>query len=87
MLLLLRKQEPAAALARRYGVFYDATPYRWGDEFLEGGKAALAHGKGNDSVPTRRVRELGREVAERDRVIGELTIANRVLEKVSGGLN
>lgn len=86
VLLLLRKQEPAAALARRYGVS-DPTLYRWRDEFLEGGKAALANGKAVSAGSSRRVQELEREVTERDRVIGELTIANRVLKKVSSGLN
>jgi transposase len=86
VLRLLRKQEPAAALARRYGVS-DPTLYRWRDEFLEGGKAALANGKATDAGSSRRVQELEREVTERDRVIGELTIANRVFKKVSGGLN
>jgi transposase len=86
VLLLLRKQEPAAALARRYGVS-EPTLYRWRDEFLEGGKAALANGKGAPAGSSRRVQELEREVTERDRVIGELTIANRVLKKVSNGLN
>lgn len=85
VLLLLRKQEPAATLARRYGVS-EPTLYRWREEFLEGGKAALANGKAAPADVSRRVQELEREMIERDRVIGELTIANRVLKKVSGGL-
>jgi transposase len=93
VLMLLRKQEPASVLARRYGVS-DPTLYRWRDEFLEGGKAALAEGgkaalanhKNAKNGTLQRVAELERQVAERDRVIGELTIANRVLKKVSEGL-
>jgi transposase len=85
VLMLLRKQEPASVLARRYGVS-DPTLYRWRDEFLEGGKAALANHKNAKNGTLQRVAELERQVAERDRVIGELTIANRVLKKVSEGL-
>jgi len=44
VLTLLRRQEPASALARRYGIS-DATLYRWRDEFLEGGRGALPNGK------------------------------------------
>jgi len=84
VLMLLRKQEPAAVLARRYGVS-EPTLYRWRDEFLEGGKAALANGKGAKNGTSQRATELEKELAERDRVIGELTIANRVLKKTADG--
>ncbi len=86
VLMLLRREEPAAVLARRYGIS-DATLYRWRDEFLEGGKAALANRQGLKDGSTRRLQELERELAERERVIGELTIANRVLKKASQGLS
>jgi transposase-like protein len=86
VLMLLRKQEPASVLARRYGVS-DPTLYRWRDEFLEGGKAALANGKHIKNGTPRRVAELEKQLAERDRVIGELTVANRVLKKLSGDLS
>ena len=86
VLMLLRREESAAVLARRYGIS-DATLYRWRDEFLEGGKAALANGKNIKNVSSRRVAELERELGERDRVIGELTVANRVLKKLSGDLS
>lgn len=59
--------------------------YRWRDEFLEGGQAALANGQGGSDAHQRRLAELERGLAERDRVIGELTIANRILKKVSEG--
>jgi len=45
VLLLLRREEPAGKLARRNGVS-EQTLYRWRDEFLAGGEAALANGKG-----------------------------------------
>jgi hypothetical protein len=45
----------------------------------------LANGAGKSDAASRRVVELEQALAERDRVVGELTIANRVLKKVSGG--
>ena len=84
VLSLLRREEPAAVLARRYGVS-DPTLYHWRDAFLEGGKGALANPKSAKNGASPRVAELERQLAERDRVIGELTIANRVLKKVSEG--
>ena len=85
ILMLLRREESAAKLARRYGVS-EPTLYNWRDKFLAGGMAALATGKSGDTAEARRIKELEKEVAERDRVVGELTIANRVLKKVSDGL-
>lgn len=84
VLRLLRKEEPASVLARRYGIS-DPTLYRWRDEFLAGGKAALANGGTAQNGSSRRVQELERELAERDQVIGEITIANRILKKLSDG--
>ena len=49
VLALLRREEPAVQLARRYGVS-EQTLYRWRDEFLAGGEQALAKGKnGSDA--------------------------------------
>jgi len=44
VLMLIRREEPAAKLARRFGVS-EHTLYRWRDDFLAGGEAALASGK------------------------------------------
>ena len=85
VLMLLRREEPAAALGRRYGVS-EVTLYRWRDEFIQGGEAAMVNGKGAANGSSRRVQELERALAERDRVIGELTIANRILKKTADGL-
>lgn len=82
VLRLLRREEPAAQLARRAGIS-EQTLYRWRDAFL----AAGTRGLGGGENPKRQLEQLAQEVAERDRVIGELTIANRVLKKVSGGLS
>jgi hypothetical protein len=54
---------------------------------LEGGKAALAGAGGSKNGSSQRVAELEKQLGERDRVIGELTVANRILKKVSGALN
>ena len=83
--MLLRREEPAAKLARRFGVS-EHTLYRWRDEFLAGGEAALASGKGQHNPRDRQVAELQKQLNERDQVIGELTIANRVLKKTADGL-
>lgn len=83
VLALIRREEPALQLARRWGVS-EQTLYRWRDEFLAGGEAALAKGKGGADVRNREIQELRADLEERDQVIGELTVANRVLKKVSG---
>jgi transposase-like protein len=85
VLSLLRKEEPAAAIARRVGVS-EPTLYRWRDEFMAGGDAALASGAGKNGADPRdrRIAELEREIERRDQVIGEYTIANRILKKLSG---
>lgn len=82
VLCLLRREEPAAVIARRIGVS-EPTLYRWRDEFLAGGEAALAAKNGKSDGRDRRIAELEKEVERRDQVIGEYTIANRILKKVS----
>ena len=83
VLALLRREEPATQLARRFGVS-EQTLYRWRDEFLAGGEAALAHDKNGVDARDRENRDLRTQLQERDQVIGELTVANRLLKKVSG---
>jgi transposase len=82
---LLSKEEPAAQIARRVGIS-EQTLYRWRDEFVDGGKQAL-NGRGTKTEEARRVERLKAELAERDQVIGEITIANRILKKLSGDLS
>ena len=85
VLSLLRREEPAAVIARRVGVS-EPTLYRWRDEFLAAGEAALAggHGKQGADSRDRRIAELEAQIEKRDQVIGEYTIANRILKKLSG---
>jgi transposase-like protein len=45
VLSLLRREEAAGILARRHGIS-ENTLYRWRDEFLAGGEAALGDGRG-----------------------------------------
>ena len=85
VLMLLRREEPAAKLSRRFGVS-EQTLCRWRDDFLAGGEAALGKGKGSGDPRDHEVRELKKEVERRDQVIGELTIANRILKKTADGL-
>ena len=47
------------------------------------GETALCGGK-NGGGQQRRIAELEKEIEGRDQVIGELTIANRILKKLSG---
>ena len=82
VLQLLRKEAPAVQIARRGGVS-EQTLYRWRDEFLRAGKHAL-NGKGSQGEQAKTVSRLNAQIADRDQVIGELTIANRVLKKLSG---
>ena len=81
VLALLRREEPAAKLARRFSVS-EQTLNRWRDDFLAAGETGLAGGK-NGTGQQRRIAELEKEVEGRDQVIGELTIANRILKKLS----
>jgi transposase-like protein len=85
VLSLLRREEPAGVLARRYGVS-ENTLYRQRDEFMTAGEAALANGRGKADPRDRRMADLRRQLFERDRVIGELTIANRILKKTADEL-
>jgi transposase-like protein len=83
VLALLRRGEPGAAIARRVGVS-EGTLYRWRDEFLAGGEAALSAGQGQADPRDREAMELRKQLGERDRVIGELTIAHRLFKKHLG---
>jgi len=86
VLAVLRKEEPLAVVARRYGVS-EPTLSKWRDDFLAAGEAALAYGsKKSDDGLHQQIRQLKQALAEREQVIGEITVANRVLKKVQDGL-
>jgi transposase len=81
VLRLLRREEPASVLAKRYGVT-ENTLYRWRDDFIAGGKAQMARSRKARKHEERKLKRLERGIAKRDQVIGELTIANRILKKM-----
>ncbi len=83
VLALLRREEPAAQLARRFGVS-EQTLYRWRDEFVAGGEAALSKGKNGVDGRDQQIRALKAELEDRTLTIGELAAANRILKKLSG---
>jgi len=86
VLMMLRREEPVAVLARRYGVS-EPTLHRWREDFIQAGEAALSYGRGRKAgAEAERMRGLRKEIAKRDQVIGELTIANRILKKTADGL-
>jgi len=85
VLRLLRREEPAAQIARRLGIS-EPTLYRWRDDFVAAGRAALGAGRGAGAPQERQIKELRQELDQRDQVIGELTIANRILKKTADGL-
>jgi len=85
VLSLIRREEPAAVLARRCGIS-ENTLYRWRDDFLSAGDAALTHGRNKADARDRQIAELNKQLVERDKVIGELTIANRILKKTTDTL-
>jgi transposase-like protein len=80
VLALLRTEDTLEGIARKAGVS-GSTLSRWREEFVEGGKAALGSGKVTQNVLGRRVEELMNELADRDQVISELTVAHRILRK------
>jgi transposase-like protein len=82
VLRLLSKEEPAVQIARRAGIS-EQTLYRWRDDFVSAGRQAM-NGRGVQAEQAKVVDRLAGEVAGRDQVIGELTIANRMLKKLSG---
>ncbi len=80
VLQLLSKEAPAADIARKAGVS-ETTLYRWREEYLEGGAARL-RGRDATSKLGKKVQDLEKAIGKRDQVIGELTIANRILKKL-----
>jgi len=78
VLMVLRKEEPLSVVARRYGVS-EPTLSKWRDDFLAAGEAALnyGHNKPTDGLH-QQIKQLQRELAEREQVIGEITVANRI---------
>lgn len=79
VLRLLRKEATAGQLAREAGIS-EPTLYQWRDTFLKGGFSHLDGRQGTDSER----RRLQRELAQRDQLIGEMSVALRTLKKSLG---
>ena len=78
-LRLIRKEENASTIARELGVS-EPTIYQWRDRFLKAGHQAMGDGRGEQGE----VKRLTQDIAERDRIIGEQTVALTVLKKTLG---
>jgi transposase-like protein len=86
VLMMLRRDEPIATLARRYNVS-ETTLHRWREEFLAGGRSALADRRSKKpNSQASEITRLKKELSRRDQVIGEITIANRILKKSADDL-
>ena len=79
VLSLLHREEPATVLARRYGIS-ENTLYRWRDEFMVAGEAALVNGKGKADPCNRQLAELKKQLGERDKVM--IRISKKVFLKL-----
>jgi transposase len=85
VMAVLRKEEPMSAIAKRYGVA-ESLLHKWRDRFVESGKEGLKSKRlGANDAPKSELARLEREIAERDRLIGEITIANNILKKRTPG--
>jgi transposase-like protein len=85
VLAVLKGTEKLEVLARRHQVSVN-TLRRWRDEFVVAGRDRLA-GKGELSAVLTENQRLARELNEREMIIGELTVANRFLQKKVDGSN
>ena len=84
VLAILRRDDTISGLARQHNVSQN-TLTRWRDQFLQGAESGLAGSKSKRSPEQERIKQLEKELAGRDQVIGELTIANRILKKIRDG--
>jgi transposase len=85
VLAVLRGTEKLEVLARRHQVSAN-TLRRWRDEFVAAGRDRLT-GRGDAAAAALENQRLTKELAERELIIGEITVANRFLQKkVDGSL-
>jgi transposase len=82
VMALLTRSEPAVAIARRFKIS-EGTLYRLKDEFVSGGKTAINNRSRGKSVQNSECDKLKRDIAQRDEIIANLTVANTVLKKLS----
>ena len=79
VLAVLRGTEKLEVLARRHPVSAN-TLRKWRDEFVAAGQERLS-GRGDTAAAQAECKQLQRELAERELIIGELTVAHRFLQK------
>ena len=72
---VLSNSSTISEICRKYNVASSAV-YKWRDEFIAGGTAAMEHGRSTVEA------SLTREINELKGIIGELTIANETLKKI-----
>ena len=81
VLALLRKEDTAVKIARRHGIS-EQTLYRYRDAFLAHGEQGLKDGR-KANAERQEIEALRKQLAERDQIIGELTVVNRILKKTA----
>lgn len=79
VLAVLRGTEKLEVLGRRHQVSTN-TLRKWRDEFVAAGQERLS-GRGDTVTIETECKQLKRELAERELIIGELTVAHRFLQK------
>ena len=72
---VLSNSSTIAEICRKYNVASSAV-YRWRDEFISAGTAAMEQGKSTVE------QSLMREIDQLKGIIGDLTIANEALKKI-----
>lgn len=82
IMALLSRSEPAAAIARRYKIS-EGTLYRLKDQFVDAGKTAVASKIRGKPKAGNEFQQLKQDIAQRDEIIANLTVANTVLKKLS----
>jgi transposase len=85
VLAVLRGTEKLEVLARRHQVSAN-TLRRWRDEFVAAGRDRLT-GQGDAVAAALENKRLVKELAERELIIGEITVANRFLKKTLDASN
>ena len=79
VLALLRNEVSQGELSRRYHISM-MTLSKWKEAFIQSGMKGL---KGDASSDKKKIEKLEKEIRKRDQIIGELTVANKLLKKVS----
>ena len=81
VLQLLRREETGKQLARRAGIS-EQTLCRWRDDFIRAGQGAM-NGRDGQSGMQAVLKRKEKQLTERDQMIGELTVTNRIQKKTS----